>query len=154
MLSQPEVVRIQESFEKLVPMADGLIERFLENLFERSPEIRYLFPTDLQTHGRRLVHMLAFAVSRLDRWPELEPHLVNLGVRHVAYGVRPADYRTFAEAFLSAIAGTLGEESDPHDLAAWSAMLDAVSESMSASAVRDRWRAVVPDPEDTKAPID
>jgi hemoglobin-like flavoprotein len=147
MVAQQDIDRVRGSFEDLAPKADKCLSAFLERLFAIAPEIRYLFPTDLSTHGRRLTHTLAFLVARLDSWAELEPHLTNLGVRHVAYGVRKSDYTVFADSFLWALEDTLGEAATREVMDSWSQVLGSVCTAMQSPNGRTPWHAVVAEAE-------
>ena len=129
MLTQRQITLLRESFDCLASRTDAIFGSFFEKLFDTTPEARYLFPTDLSRHERRLVYTIRFIVSRLDRWNEVEPYLLNLGVRHTVYGVREADYAVFVSVLSDTLATVLPEGSE-EVIQAWVCLFEQVSASM------------------------
>ena len=58
-------------------------------LFRQVPGLRPMFPHDLGDQGRKICAMVSAAISAAGDMPTLEPILMGLARRHVAYGVTP-----------------------------------------------------------------
>ncbi len=87
----PEQVKmVQDSFQKVVPIAGTAADLFYDRLFEIAPEVRPLFPDDLAEQKKKLIGMLVTAVSNLHQVDKILPAVEDLGKRHVGYGVKPA----------------------------------------------------------------
>ncbi len=110
---------VQESFAKVAPIAETAAELFYHRLFELDPKLRHLFQSDITEQGRRLMHMVATAIHRLDDLDALVPVVRQLGVRHKIYGVEPSHYDTVGEALLWTLEQGLGDDFTPEVAEAW-----------------------------------
>jgi nitric oxide dioxygenase len=66
-MHQDVFVRVQKSFRDIARSAEAVGTLFQVRLFQRYPELRPLFPTDRGPQARKLVLILAVAVSGLHR---------------------------------------------------------------------------------------
>ena len=116
----PEQIKlVQESFEKVVPIADAAAALFYGRLFDLDPALEALFKGDMVEQGRKLMQMLGVAVKSLDRLEQVLPAVCALGARHGAYGVREKDYDTVGRALIWTLRKGLGEDFTPETEAAW-----------------------------------
>lgn len=67
MLTINDIVLVQASFARLVPMQDAAADLFYDRLFALTPKLRELFPSDLRDQKRKLMQMIATAVGGLNR---------------------------------------------------------------------------------------
>jgi class 3 adenylate cyclase/hemoglobin-like flavoprotein len=105
------VLLVQESFEKVARRRAEAAALFYELLFQIDPGSRALFArTDMAVQGEMLMSVLAAAVKGLDRIEELRPTLLELGRRHVGYGVEPSHYASVEAALLEMVRRMSGEE--------------------------------------------
>lgn len=119
---------------------------FYAELFERLPETRDLFVTNLTRQGDKLMATLNAVVLQIDDWPAIEAQIEELGLRHVAYGVYPEHYPPTGLALRGMLARVLGPDySDAHD-AAWAKAYDAIADAM-ITAIERRKSAQPPDNE-------
>ncbi|MDO8840339.1 MAG: methyl-accepting chemotaxis protein [Parvibaculum sp.] len=124
----PEIrQRVQDSFAAVAPIAEQAAELFYGRLFETAPELRPLFKGDMKEQGRKLMKMLAMAVSGLNDIDRLVPAVEALGRRHVGYGVKPADYQTVGAALLWTLEQGLGARFTPDVRAAWEAAYELLA---------------------------
>ena len=100
--------RVQDSFAKVVPIADQAAALFYQNLFTKDPSLKSLFKGDMVEQGKKLMQMIAAAVRGLDRLDTLVPVVRDLGRRHVKYGVLPGHYDTVGAALLQTLEQGLG----------------------------------------------
>lgn len=124
---------VQESFEKVKPIAPAAAEIFYSKLFELDPTLRPLFPNGeeaMKTQGNKLMTMLAAAVAGLSNLDALVPVLQDLGKRHVSYNVEPSHYNTVGAALLSTLEAGLGEDFTPEVKSAWASVYGTMSTVM------------------------
>ena len=112
--------------------------RFYQELFARDPGLRPLFTTPLAEQEVRFAEKLTEIVRAMPRLDELLIHTRALGARHVAYGVRAADYQTLGNVLLVALAAVLGDSFDAPTREAWTLAYNLVAETMLEGAAAAR----------------
>ena len=136
-----DTLLVQDSFRKVLPIAEQASALFYARLFELDPSLRRLFRGDMTDQGRKLMTMLAVAVTALDRPETIVLTLRNLGARHADYGVQDDQYATVGAALLWTLEKGLGPEFTPEVRNAWtktyamisSTMIDAAREARAAA---------------------
>lgn len=118
-MTPEQVTMVQESFKKVVPIAGTAADLFYGRLFEIAPEVRPLFPEDLKEQKKKLIGMLATAVTNLHQVDKIMTAVQDLGRRHVAYGVAAKHYEPVGAALLWTLEKGLGDEFTPPLKAAW-----------------------------------
>ncbi|MBI1764576.1 MAG: hemin receptor [Acidobacteria bacterium] len=129
-MKQAQKVLVQTSFAQVAESAETTAALFYQRLFELDPALRPLFKSDLREQERKLMQMLAVAVSGLDNPAALKPALQRLGARHIAYGVQSHHYQTVGAALLWTLEQGLGAAFTDEMRAAWTAVYTLVSETM------------------------
>ena len=131
----PDQVRlVQESFAKLVPIADQAASMFYERLFEIAPQVRTMFPPDMAEQQRKLMATLTIVVGGLSNLESILPAASSLATRHVAYGARPEHYPVVGAALLWTLEQGLGKEWNEEVADAWTAAYAMVSDFMIKQA--------------------
>lgn len=133
-MNQTEIAIVQSTWAEVKPIAGDAAKLFYRRLFELDPEIRHLFVRDPEDQGRRLMAMLDFAISRLDRVEMIVATLEQLGLRHVGYGVRDEHYDVVGAALLWTLEAGLGARFDREAKAAWSSAYQLLADTMRAGA--------------------
>ena len=118
-MNAEQVRLVQESFKKVLPIADAAATLFYGRLFDLDPALESLFKGDMAEQGRKLMQMIGMAVVSLDRLEQLLPAVSALGARHARYGVREKDYVTVGRALVWALKKGLGDDFTPETEAAW-----------------------------------
>lgn len=118
-MTPEQVTMVQESFKKVVPIAGTAADLFYGRLFEIAPEVRPLFPEDLKEQKKKLIGMLATAVTNLHQVDKIMTAVQDLGRRHVEYGVTAKQYEPVGAALLWTLEKGLGDEFTPPLKAAW-----------------------------------
>jgi hemoglobin-like flavoprotein len=121
---------VRKSFAAVEPQADVAALVFYRRLFELAPGLRPLFKTDIHEQSRKLMDMLALALSLLERPAELADELGQLGARHAGYGTKPEHYEIVRHALLDMLAEVLGDAFTSEMLAAWSELYDFIESAM------------------------
>lgn len=140
---------VQESWAKVVPIADDAMVIFYDKLMERNPSLKAIFPQDeekMAGQRNKLRDMLVVAVRGLNDLNTLVPALQGLGRRHVAYGVEAKHYDDVGAALLGTLDVGLGEAFTPEVKAAWTevygvmakTMIDAAEEEAAAAPAK-KW---------------
>jgi len=129
-----QIELVQESFRKVVPIADIAADMFYARLFELDPSLRKLFKGDMKKQGGMLMSMIASAVRGLKDPNALVPVLTALGRRHAGYGVMDAHYTTVAEALLWTLEQGLGDDFDEELRKAWTAAYMLMATVMQTGA--------------------
>lgn len=133
-MNDADVKLVQQSFEKLVPIADQVGPLFYAQLFARSPELRPMFAADIAPQAKKLTQMLAVVVKNLDKLDIVMPAVVGLARRHNGYGVVDAHYGMVGTALLATLERGLGEAFTPEVKRAWTAAYTALAGAMMAAA--------------------
>lgn len=120
MLTADETKLIQQSWTRVVPIADTAARLFYQRLFALDPELATLFnTTDMAAQRGKLIAAIDLVVTRAGALDEIRPLLAELGRRHVAYGTRPAHYNTVGAALLDTLQSGLGEAFTDDVRVAW-----------------------------------
>jgi hemoglobin-like flavoprotein len=130
--AQQELVRT--TFARLAVMPEVTGALFYQRLFDLNPELRPLFKNDMRIQGVKLMTMLAMVVYNLHEPGQILPAIRDMGVRHVGYGVKPADYDALREALLWTIEQALAEDFTPAVRNAWTVCYDELAGEMKAAA--------------------
>ena len=129
-----QVELVQQSFEKIAPIADVAASLFYARLFELDPSLRRLFSGDMKKQGTMLMSMIGAAVRGLSNPNALLPVLTMLGRRHAGYGVVDAHYTTVAQALLWTLEQGMGADFTPELRNAWVAAYTLMATVMQQGA--------------------
>lgn len=142
-MNREQIQLVQESFQKIVPIADAAATLFYGRLFDLDPKLESLFKGDMVEQGRKLMQMIGVAVKSLDRLEQVLPSVSALGARHAGYGVREKDYVTVGRALIWTLKRGLGEDFTPETEAAWVEVYVTLAGAMkSAQAAAEAREAV------------
>jgi len=135
-MTSEQVKLVQESWEKVVPIAGQAAALFYGRLFELDPELKPLFKSNIEEQGRKLMQMITMAVGGLSDPGKLIPAVEDLGRRHVGYNVRAKDYDAVGAALLWTLERGLGEGWTSEVKGAWVAVYTSLAETMKKAASR------------------
>jgi hemoglobin-like flavoprotein len=133
-LSEDEIDLVRSSFRHLAQLQPAAAAMFYDRLFEIAPEVRPLFPGDMEVQGTKLMSMLGAIVAQIHDHAVLVPMVSDLARRHVAYGARMPHYGKVGEALLWTLDQRLGEAFTPELRAAWAKAYAALTAVMIAAA--------------------
>ena len=134
-MTPDQVTMVQESFRKVVPIAGTAADLFSNRLFEIAPYVRPLFPEDLSEQKKKLIAMLATAVTNLNQLDTIVPAVESLGKRHATYGVTDKMYEPVGAALLWTLEQGLGPDFTPPVKAAWKETYVTLAGVMKKAAV-------------------
>jgi hemoglobin-like flavoprotein len=125
---------VQQSFSRIVPIADKAAVIFYDRLFEIAPQVRSLFPSDMEEQRGKLMATLTAVVGGLGNLPSILPTASALARRHVSYGARAEHYPVVGAALLWTLEKGLGEGWTPDVADAWKAAYATLSGFMISEA--------------------
>jgi methyl-accepting chemotaxis protein len=128
--------QVQDSWARIVPIADVAGRLFYTNLFDADPSLKVLFKGDIDAQSAKLTTMITAAVSKLDALDELVPILQSLGTRHAAYGVKPEHYQIVGAALLKTLEQGLGKGFTQETKQAWTAVYGVIADVMAGGNTR------------------
>lgn len=132
-LNRSDFARLRRTFAQIVPQADVAAERFYTRLFERSPEARGLFSTDMEALGEKFMMMMAVLLDGLGDERRFARACRAQGVSHAGFGVRNELYAPAAEALVDAFASTVPGWGD-EDGRVWKVFLSQIAQWMQEGA--------------------
>ena len=133
-MTPEQIELVKNSWAKVLPIADTAAELFYGKLFNLDPSLKPLFKGDMKEQGRKLMNMINTAVSSLDRLDAVLPGVQELGIRHIAYGVKDEHYDTVGAALLWTLEAGLGEAFTTDTKAAWATVYGALADTMKTAA--------------------
>ena len=126
---------IQNSWQKVIPIADTAAGLFYRRLFEIDPEIKPFFQaTDMVEQRKKLIQALSLVVNSVNQVEKVVPTLQELGRRHLSYGVRDEHYDTVGAALLWTLEQGLGAQWNAEVESAWTEAYTLVAGVMKAAA--------------------
>lgn len=133
-MTPEQIDLVQSSWAKVAPQAKETATLFYGRLFEIAPEVKPLFPTDMEEQGKKLMQVLGMAVGSLTKLEELLPTVKQLGVKHVDYGVEDVHYDSVGAALLWTLEQGLGDDFTPETKEAWTITYVTLADVMKGAA--------------------
>ena len=129
-----QITLVQDSFAKVLPIADTAADLFYNRLFTLDPSLRSMFPAEMAEQKQKLMTMLKLAVNSLNRLDDLVPAVQALGARHATYGVSAGQYETVGAVLLWTLEQGLGAAFTPEVKAAWIAVYTLLANTMQQAS--------------------
>jgi len=133
-MTPEKIALVQQSFAKVVPIADQAAVLFYDRLFEIAPDVKPMFHGDMAEQRRKLMATLGVVVTGLTRIETVLPAASALAKRHVTYGVKDDHYPIVGAALLWTLEKGLGEAWTPDVAEAWTAAYGTLSGYMISEA--------------------
>ena len=92
---------------------------FYNRLFEIAPQVKHMFRSPIDGQSKKLLAMIGYIITRLDRLETILPEIERLAKKHISYGVKPDHYATVGDALLWTLEKGLGEHWDEEVKDAW-----------------------------------
>jgi len=133
-MTPKQITLVQESWQKILPIAPQVAETFYTTLFELDDNLKTLFSNGISDQGDKLIAQLDVIVKLLNSPEKLLPKVQKLGERHINYGVEAAHYNTFKNALLKTLETNLGKEFTQPVKRAWTAVYKVLATTMLDAA--------------------
>ncbi len=119
---------------------------FYRRLFERAPDLRHLFPQDIEGLAHKFGLMLSIIVDGLDDWNATLDRISKTGRTHRGYGAMAQHYPIVVECLLAALLDELGDVFDAETERGWRSLMTVVSRVMIDAGEYPAWSS----PSDTR----
>lgn len=133
-MTEEQILLVQQSFKKVLPISDIAAELFYRRLFEVDPTLQLLFRGDMKEQGKKLMNMLTIVVKGLGNIETLLPAVKHLGRSHSGYDVTDEHYATVGEALIWTLREGLGDAFTPEVESAWLTAYGLLSTVMKDAA--------------------
>ena len=128
------IALVQQSWARVMPIADAASALFYDRLFQLDPALRALFKSDMREQKKKLMQTLGVAVDGLNNPTRLIPVLEGLGARHAGYMVEARHYDLVGESLLWTLREGLGDDFTDDIEAAWIQVYGLVADVMQKGA--------------------
>lgn len=133
-MTPEKIALVQESFAKVVPIADQAAVLFYDRLFDIAPEVKPMFHGDMAEQRRKLMATLGVVVAGLTRLETVLPAASALAKKHVTYGVKDEHYPIVGSALLWTLEKGLGDGWTLDVAEAWTTAYGTLSGYMISEA--------------------
>lgn len=106
-------------------------DAFYSKLFLDHPELRRMFPKDMEEQYKKLIDMLSMMVARLENMDDFSQEMVAMAKRHEGYGVQSKHYAMVGSALLWTLEQGLGEDWTEEAADAWKACYGVLEREMT-----------------------
>ena len=114
--------------------AEILGDVFYTKLFYDNPELRKMFPHEMEEQNKKLIDMLNVIIERLENLDELKDEIIAVAKRHVDYGVKAEHYNMVGTALLWTLQKGLGKDWTDELKTAWINCYNVLSDTMITAA--------------------
>lgn len=129
-MTDEQIVLVQTSFDRIIPVAEEAAVLFYARLFELDPSLRPLFTADIRELGLKLMQMLELVVNSLRDFETLRSELRALGFRHAVYGVEDHHYEMVEAALFWTFEKALEDEFTLQTREAWTEVYELLARTM------------------------
>lgn len=135
-MQHEDIERLQRAWDSIAGQSDQLVRDMYRELFAEQPQLRVLFPEDLEPVICSVSRALNVILTSLEDLQALRFILLSLGERHAAYGVKPEYFTVLKEVLTTVLTRHLGHHMTPQLAAAWSEAYDTISSIMQEGLSR------------------
>ena len=134
-MTEAQIILIKKTWKMFRDIKPELVgDIFYSKLFADNPSLKKMFPKNMNEQYHKLIDMLSTVVGRLDNFEDLSGDIAAMAQRHVAYGVKPAQYQKVGEALLWTLEQGLGKDFTPEVKEAWTKCYTTLSDAMIAAS--------------------
>jgi hemoglobin-like flavoprotein len=131
-----QISLIEDSWDYIITNTEEAGKLFYTRLFEQSPHLKHLFKENMRDQERKLMSMIALAVSKLNNLDEVLNDVKALGTRHKGYGVKDEYYGDVAGALLWTLEQGLGDKWNDEVKEAWTSLYVTLAGIMSKAPAK------------------
>jgi NAD(P)H-flavin reductase/hemoglobin-like flavoprotein len=128
---------LKESWTLVEEQQDKLAGYFYARIFLAHPQVRDLFPVQMDVQRARLLGAIVTAVQTLDDPERLDEYLRGLGRDHRKFHTTPEQYDVVRGALMDALRTFAGDQWSPEYDQAWRDAYDAIARKMVQGAEED-----------------
>ncbi len=130
-MTSSQILLVKKSWRLLRNLPPELVaDAFYSKLFLDHPELRRMFPKQMDDQYKKLIDMLSSMVARLDDIGSLTQDINDMAKRHVGYGVQNKHYEMVGAALLWTLEKGLGSDWNEETAEAWAACYGIIAGQM------------------------
>ncbi len=133
-LSDDQIDLLQHGLRLMTARKQLAASIFYERLFTIDPKLRALFNDDIAAQTEKVMIALGAVVGQIHDVDACRAMTDDLAVRHLAYGVAAADYRSVGEAVMATLAEVLENAFTPEMESAWRDAYAGIAAAMVEAA--------------------
>lgn len=137
-MNEQNVTLIRNSWELLnVQAGEESMSIFYNTLFEIAPEVKPMFPSDLNDQKRKLASTINFVVKNLTRLDNIKNAVEELGRYHQKREVKAAHYTYVTEALMTTFKTVLKDQFSDEMERSWKSALTILAGIMIAAEEKE-----------------
>lgn len=130
-MNEKQIILVKRSWKLIRDIDPKKVgDVFYSKLFLDHPELRRMFPRNMEDQYKKLIDMLSSVVARLDHIDELSSDIAAMAQRHHSYGVKEYHYKMVGDALLWTLQQGMGKDWTEELAAAWSACYGELAAAM------------------------
>ncbi|MGC9669333.1 globin domain-containing protein [Planosporangium sp. 12N6] len=128
---------LKESWTLVEEQQDKVARHFYARMFLSNPQLRDLFPVQMDVQRARLLGAIVSAIQTIDDPERFDEYLRSLGRDHRKFHAEPEHYDILLDALLEALRTYAGERWSPAYEQAWRDGYDRIARAMIQGAADD-----------------
>ena len=129
-MNPQQIQLVKETWSFVIVKSDQAGELFYSRLFEVAPGVRPLFKEDISLQAKKLMSMVTYVVTKLDKLDAIIGEIKSLAQRHKKYGAITAHYAVVGDCLIYTLKKGLGDRWTPQTEAAWIAVYKILAKAM------------------------
>jgi hemoglobin-like flavoprotein len=125
-----QIQLVKETWGYVIAKSDEAGELFYSRLFEVAPGVKHLFKGDVKEQSRKLMSMVTYVVTKLDKLDTIVGEIKSLAQRHNKYGAQPEHYAVVGQCLLYTLKTGLGAKWTKETEQAWTAVYQVLAGAM------------------------
>jgi hemoglobin-like flavoprotein len=125
-----QVQLVKETWGYVIAKSDEAGELFYTRLFEVAPGVKHLFKGEMKEQSRKLMSMVTYVVTKLDKLDTIVDEIKSLAQRHNKYGAQPEHYAVVGQCLLFTLKTGLGARWNAETEEAWTAVYHVLADAM------------------------
>lgn len=129
-MTPEQIALVQTTFHQVAANAQEVADQFYAHFFTFVPELRSLFPDDMDHQGDKFMATLAILIFSLEQSGETPPFIHQLGQRHNYHGIPHTAYAVAGKALMQTLGEMLGSAFTTEVEQAWEKLFDCLADAM------------------------
>jgi hemoglobin-like flavoprotein len=98
-MSPQQIQLVKDTWSFVIVKSDEAGQLFYSRLFEVAPGVKPLFKEDIKEQAKKLMSMVTYVVTKLDKLDTIIVEIKSLAQRHKKYGAIKAHYPVVGRMF-------------------------------------------------------
>jgi len=125
-----QIQLVKETWSYVITKSDEAGELFYSRLFEVAPGVRHLFKGEIKEQAHKLMSMVTYVVTKLEKLDTILGEVRSLAQRHTKYGAKAEHYAVVGECLIYTLKSGLGHRWNKETEEAWLAVYGVLSNAM------------------------